>query len=877
MKNKKFREYRFSFLISLYFCVCLLMFSFSMLLWIYHSTDRAIHREVRHSFEQRHSIADIIFQEQLDYIEKILKDIQSDPIFSGHFHPESLPAAERLFQEMLVRNQDYDLDLLFLIGLDGRVKINASSPFFDTDGIVREIEKEEENKIPLTGVRRFKGETSDFTTILLGIPLINRADNLVFGHLIGGYVLNKNSALMESIRIQTRSASLAFFESGAWLGSTDGSDSGAAKMLMQTRKKLLPGEVLADKGLLISYRSAAISGQAASLEIMMAIPDHTSDLIYSVFENKAIISILFSFLLLIITVFIIRYLTMPSLQRLLACMESLAAGKLNTPYTRGPITEFNRIGEAMENMAAGLDRADRKRRELEHIVNLSSAVVFVRKAESGWPLHFVSENIRQFGYSPEEFLGKKLTYTDIIYPEDREKVLSEVRQYILGSADEFMQEYRIVCKNKEVRWVDDRTWLQRDVKGNILCYQGIVLDITRRKEADREKAELETRLIRAEKMEAMGMLAGGVAHDLNNILSGILSYPDLLLMTLPEDSTLRAPLLTIKESGERAAAVVQDLLTIARGVAGSRQIVSLNTVIEDYLNSPEYRHLTRLYPHVKVKTLLLPDILPISCSVVHIKKILMNLIQNAMESIDTGTGKNGEIIIRTENRYPDTPLEKSGKILKGEYVFLSVADNGPGIAPEDVKNIFEPFYTKKKMGRSGTGLGLAVVWDTMQDHAGHIGIVSKDSETVFELWFPVCRGEKTCISEDCSLENLQGRGQTVLIIDDEEGQREIASGMLSRLGYTPRALSSGEEALEYLKTHSADILLLDMLMPPGMDGLETYRCITEQYPGQKAVIASGFSESESVRKVLRLGAGQYLKKPYTLHRLGLAIKTELER
>jgi CheY-like chemotaxis protein len=369
------------------------------------------------------------------------------------------------------------------------------------------------------------------------------------------------------------------------------------------------------------------------------------------------------------------------------------------------------------------------------------------------------------------------------------------------------------------------------------------------------------------------MLAGGVAHDLNNILSGIMSYPELILMDLDEHDKLRKPLLTIMDSGKPAAAVVQDLLTIARGVASTKKIANLNYIWEDYCQSPEYQELRSSFPNVDVKTILASEVQTIRCSAVHIKKAMMNLLTNAMESIaDAGT-----VVVSTENRYLTRPLKGYDDFVPGDYSMLRVEVNGPGIRPDDLERIFEPFYTKKEMGRSGTGLGLTVVWNTVLDHDGYVNVASDPNKTVFERYFPVRAGVEEGINEKIPLERLKGDGQSVLVVDDEISQREIAHGMLEMLGYSPASVSSEEEAISYLGSHSVDVLLRDMLMPPGITGLETYQRIIQLHPGQKAIVASGFSESDDVRRTQHLGAGEYLKKPYTIQALGLAVRRELER
>ena len=410
------------------------------------------------------------------------------------------------------------------------------------------------------------------------------------------------------------------------------------------------------------------------------------------------------------------------------------------------------------------------------------------------------------------------------------------------------------------------------VKDKITGIIVIANDITHIKETEREKKRLELQLQQAQKMEALGTLAGGVAHDLNNILSGIISYPELLLMDIQPDDPLRQPLLTIKESGEKAATIVQDLLTLARRGVAVTETVSLNQIIDEYINSPEYKKLISFHPEIRVQMDLADNLLNIKGSPVHLSKACMNLISNAAEAIPS----EGEIIISTYNQYIDKPIKGYDDIEEGDYVVFTISDSGVGIPSKDIDRIFEPFYTKKTMGKSGTGLGMAVVWGTIKDHRGYIDIQSMEGQgTTFKLYFPATREALSAQQSDVSLDFLNGHGKTVLIIDDVRQQQEIATRMLTKLGYLVASVSSGEEALEFLKSNPVDILVLDMIMAPGIDGLETYKRIIAFHPGQKAVIASGFSETNSVKAAQRLGAGIYVKKPYTLEEIGMALKNEL--
>jgi PAS domain S-box-containing protein len=466
--------------------------------------------------------------------------------------------------------------------------------------------------------------------------------------------------------------------------------------------------------------------------------------------------------------------------------------------------------------------------------------------------------------SSQEIIEKPIADFLDISPEDI--------QLALESTNEKDRSFNINVKDGQVYEIHCNSLI--DDKNNVV---GVVLvgrDITFRLEASKEKLRLEEKLQKAHKMEAIGTLAGGVAHDLNNVLSGIVSYPELLLMQLPKDSPLRGPLDTILQSGKKASAIVQDLLTLARRGVETFEVTNINTIINEYLNSPEFKKLKSYHPNVNESVDLAPDLLCIQGSVVHLSKTIMNLISNAAEAMPEG----GNIHISTENRYVDTPIKGHEDISEGDYVVLTITDEGLGIPPDDLDRIFEPFYTKKKMGRSGTGLGMSVIWGTVKDHKGFIDLKSTmGSGSSFNIYFPVTREAMQNSKQAMDIETLHGNNESILVVDDVEAQRLIASSILTQLGYSVNSVASGEEALFFLSDNPVELLVLDMIMDPGINGLETYRRALEINPNQKAIITSGYSETDSVKQAQSLGAGRYVKKPYTIDKIGIAVKEELNK
>ena len=388
-----------------------------------------------------------------------------------------------------------------------------------------------------------------------------------------------------------------------------------------------------------------------------------------------------------------------------------------------------------------------------------------------------------------------------------------------------------------------------------------------------ERKQLEKQLLRAQKMEAIGTLAAGVAHDLNNILSGIVSYPDLLLMQVDQQSPMHNQLKVIQQSGEKAAAIVQDMLTLGRRGVINYSSLNLKTVIEEYLQSAGFMTLKRHYANVRLETRFSVASGWIQGSESQLGNCLMNLVANAAEAIYGGGIVTIELAgtILTEDRdgYVSIPA--------GNYVVLSIVDTGEGIADDDLEHIFEPFYTKKKMGRSGTGLGLAVVWGVIRDHRGFIDVIARAKQgTRFDLYFPAMKKSVTEAQTAEPADKAEDLKKWILVVDDVAEQREVGVALLQALGYRAEATSSGEAALELIKNQPIDLLLLDMVMDPGIDGLETYQRALKINPQLKAIIASGYTKSERVDKALALGASGFLRKPYRLGDLAKALGSALK-
>ncbi len=346
--------------------------------------------------------------------------------------------------------------------------------------------------------------------------------------------------------------------------------------------------------------------------------------------------------------------------------------------------------ERRKNVEAALQKNEREYRSV--FENTGTATFIV---EEDMTISKVNEKAaKMIGYPKFEIEGKMKT-SDFISRKD----LKRLTEYHYDRRTEngphpSEYEFDLIDRNG----IPIKAFIQISVIPKTQKSIASLIDITSR-------VKLEEKLQQAQKMKAIGTLAGGVAHDLNNILSGIVSYPDLILMDLPENSPLIEPILTIQQSGKKAAAIVQDLLTLARRGVSVSEVVNLNDIIDEYLMSPQLEKLKSYHPEVEIKSNLDSALLNIMGSPVHLSKTVMNLVSNAAEAMPDG----GNVEIKAENKYIDTPISGYEDVAEGDYAVLTVSDHGIGIAPDEINRIFEPFYTKKVMGRSGTGLGASIL------------------------------------------------------------------------------------------------------------------------------------------------------------------------
>ncbi|MCK4460627.1 MAG: response regulator, partial [candidate division Zixibacteria bacterium] len=466
------------------------------------------------------------------------------------------------------------------------------------------------------------------------------------------------------------------------------------------------------------------------------------------------------------------------------------------------------------------------------------------------------------GWRSKDAVGRPLTEVfRIINEKTRKPCENPFEKVMLSGAIVGLANHTVlIARDGTERLLSDSGAPIRNQSGDIIGVILVFRDVT-------EARRLQEYVSRARRLETAGRIAGQIAHDFNNLLSPLVAYPEFIRNELDENHSAVELLNDMERVALRMADVNQQLLTLSRRGHYDQAPMNLNEVIREVIKQ------RRPTPETLViDTKLSEDLMNMKGGVSQIHRIVSNLVGNALDAM-----KNvGRLSIKTENFYADTTSVRFGRVPRGEYVLLTISDTGCGIPDGVLPKIFDPFFTTKVMDKGrGTGLGLSIVNAVVEDHGGHIDLETTIGEgTSFYVFFPITREvtETTPVGKD-----IVGGSERILVVDDDEIQRDVAMKMLEKLGYHAGAVESGERALEFVSENPQDLLILDMVMEPGIDGTETYRRALEINPTQRAIIVSGYAESDRVEVALEMGAGAFVRKPLSLKVLAVALRKELDR
>jgi signal transduction histidine kinase len=425
-------------------------------------------------------------------------------------------------------------------------------------------------------------------------------------------------------------------------------------------------------------------------------------------------------------------------------------------------------------------------------------------------------------------------------------------------------DHRIVRPDGSLRWVREQADILRDAQGRAVKMVGVAQDITERK-------QLEAQLVQSQKMEAIGRLAGGVAHDFNNILTAILGYSDVLLAQAGQDHPWREDLDEIRKAGERAASLTKQLLAFSRKQVLAPEVINLNTVVANV------DKILRRVIGEDLELVMSGDasLAPVRADPGQIEQVLLNLAVNARDAMPRG----GRLTVETRNVVLDEAYAREHvPIVPGRYVLLQVSDTGEGMDRETRSHIFEPFFTTKEMGK-GTGLGLSTVYGIIKQSGGFIWVDSEPGKgTVFQIHLPPSDSPRAVGNPGGSGAGAErGGGETIFVVEDEDSVRSLARGILQANGYTVFDFSSGEAALSQLTANPEPVhLLLTDVVMPRLDGPQLAARVTALRPDIRVVYMSGYTDSSFGGRGLGKLDAPLIQKPFTPEMLAKRIRETLD-
>lgn len=530
---------------------------------------------------------------------------------------------------------------------------------------------------------------------------------------------------------------------------------------------------------------------------------------------------------------------------------------------------LNEAGEVVAIIGIGRDITQRKQADealaqseerYRSLVENTLDGYFIAEHPSGRFL-FVNQTIcDMFGYTVHEVLEK--TLWDVVSPQQRDEVRQRAGRLVAGKhSDTAATTYRMFRK-------DESTFLAEVSPSAVMhegkpVIQGVLRDIT-------ERNRLQEQLQHAQKMEAVGVLAGGIAHDFNNLLQSVQGYAELLLLKTDLDDRVRKALQRIFRAATRGAELTRGLLTFSRRVESQLRSVDLNRQVDE-IHKLALRTIPKM---IRFKLELDPAVKPVWADPSQLEQVLMNLLVNSHDAMPAG----GTLTIRTRNiELNETRAHSLGDVAAGEYVLLTVADTGHGVAANAREHIFEPFFTTKGVGE-GTGLGLAMVFGIVKSHQGAIDCVSEPGQgATFNIYLPVAGGNKA--QPAAGMEPVATEGEeTLLLVDDESMIRDIAEDIFRQHGYEVETAVDGESAVELYRNqgHRIDLVVLDLIMP-GMGG---FKCLDELIaidPQVRVVVASGFALERDQHEALvgKPNVKAFLRKPYAIQALLTTIRRAL--
>ncbi len=527
-----------------------------------------------------------------------------------------------------------------------------------------------------------------------------------------------------------------------------------------------------------------------------------------------------------------------------------------------------RLRREAKQAGAALQESERSKSVL--MANLPG-MVYRCCYDRSWTMQFLSEGCAALtGYRTEDLVNNsKISFNDLIVPEDREKVY-DIWDRAVAKNTPAKLEYRIITADKQQKWVYEQGVPVYDKTGDIQALEGIIMDISDRKQAEAEREKLDAQFQQAQKMESVGRLAGGVAHDYNNMLNVILGYAELALGKTGPGDPLHADLEKIHAAAIRSADITRQLLAFARKQIIDPKVLDLNRTIDGGMLPILHRLMGE---NIDLSWQPADTLLPVKMDPVQIDQILANLCVNARDAI----ADVGKITIETGTKtFDQAYCDDHPGFIPGDFVMLAVSDNGCGMDKETRENMFEPFFTTKKAGK-GTGLGLATVYGIVRQNNGFINVYSEPEKgTTIRIYLARHTEQPEQAQPGKQVQIPSGHGETILVVEDETVILELACAMLEQLGYTALAAASPEEALHLAKTHTGQIhLLITDVVMPGMNGRDLAAQMTKLCPDLKVVFMSGYTANVIAHHGVLDPGVHFIQKPFSMDDIAAKVREVL--
>lgn len=883
-----------STVVGVSFAFLFFIFSFTGLFWTYISTNQFIVRQLSDTFEQKYSIAKNIFSHQQDLLQHSLRSIQNNNSFIDDVTEASGANTQKMLIKVVETALELPLDILFFTRPGGEIYADASSPFFNSQDFLPLLVDKTGGFAIDSDYYLLEHDTEKLAVLLSAIMIADPQTGKVLGTLFGGIVLNNNMYLFNKIKRETRSNEIFFLEEDNVISSTsrdkllaDVALKGAQDNLTSRLWVLLGGGTYSSNGLIFSKRMDLPREGNSNFEIVFSVPDTIFVDVRKSYLTISLLALFAVFVTLLVSIIVVRKLTIAPLQSLLRYSKAVASGDFGSSYQGGNIREFDQVGNAMEQMVHGLQSLNQRLQT--DIAARMEAEKALKKSE----LHFrtLVENIPElvwlkdkdgvylscnprfekfYGASQEEIIGK----TDYDFVDE------EQADFFRMHDKNAMASNKLCINEEEITYASDghkehletiKTPLVGD-NGKLIGVLGIGRDISERKAAEKKRLELETQLRQAHKMEAIGTMAGGISHDFNNILAAILGYAEMARNEVPDDHPAKKSLLQVISASQRAKELIKHILTFSSMTSSTKgmKAVDLADIIKEVLDFQR----SVIPSTISISSEMNDSVGLILGDSNQIHQILMNLSTNAAHAMEEQGGSLHVTV--SEEICEDEDLHDDQHLASGNYAKLTVTDTGQGMTPQILDRIFDPYYTTKDIGK-GTGMGLSVVLGIVKKHSGFMKVNSKPGVgSTFQLFFPITDIVRE-MPEKIEENSLPTGSEKILFVDDEEMLVDIGQKTLERLGYHVVAETDSAKALEIFREDPAyfDLVITDQTMPQ-LTGSELASELLALRPGIAILLCTGYSSNMGEAGTTEIGIKGFINKPVEISVMANIVRNTLD-